>query len=131
MVSGEFSFEPVALLHGQRVLQCIPSEWKQKMHRGTLSLDSGQLYRESIQISLGSNAVPLLDTSTKSIYRSLVQSKQYLTVKFDIPGDADIWKKIYFLPRKVTLDSKMRTFQCKILNNMLYLNHQMFHMKIV
>ena len=93
---------------------------------------------ESIKISLSNNAVPVLDTSTKSTDRSLVQSKfkphtskQYFTGKFDIPGDADSWKHIYSLPRKVTLDSKTRSFQYKILNNIVYLNHQMFHMKIV
>ena len=46
-------------------------------------------------------------------------------------GDVDSWKNIYSLPRKITLDFKTRIFQYKILINILYLNHQMFHMKIV
>ena len=138
IVSLEFSLEPVEFLHWYGILQCRPTDWKQKLHSDTFSLDSDRLYRESIKISLSNNAVPVLDTSTKSIYGSLVQSKfkpptskRYFIVKFDIPGDEDSWKNINSLPRKVTLDSKTRIFQCKILNNILYLNHQMFHMKIV
>ena len=32
------------------------------------------------------------------------------------------WKEIYILPRKVSLDCNVRSFQYKILNNFLYLN---------
>ena len=36
------------------------------------------------------------------------------------------WKKIYLLPPKVSHDSNLRMFQYKILNNVLYLNKQLF-----
>ena len=32
------------------------------------------------------------------------------------------WKDIYVLPRKVSLDCNVRSFQYKVLNNVLYLN---------
>ena len=32
------------------------------------------------------------------------------------------WIEIYLLPRKVTLDSYSHSFQCKILNNIIFLN---------
>ena len=41
------------------------------------------------------------------------------------------WKKIYTLAGKVTIDTRMRIFQYKILNNILYLNRQLFRMKLV
>ena len=37
-----------------------------------------------------------------------------------------IWKDIYLLPRFVTVNSTLRMFQYKILNNVLYLNKQLF-----
>ena len=37
------------------------------------------------------------------------------------------WKKIYLLPRKVSNDTNLRMFQYKILNNILYLNKQLFY----
>ena len=36
------------------------------------------------------------------------------------------WKDIYLLPRKTTINTKHRSLQCKILNNVLYLNKRLF-----
>ena len=36
------------------------------------------------------------------------------------------WKEIYILARKVSLDCNVRSFQYKVLNNVLYLNKKMF-----
>ena len=36
------------------------------------------------------------------------------------------WKEIYLLPRKASLDSYVRSFQYKVLNNVLYLNKKLF-----
>ena len=36
------------------------------------------------------------------------------------------WKEIYLLPRKVSIDTYLRMSQYKILNNILYLNKQLF-----
>ena len=36
------------------------------------------------------------------------------------------WNKIYILPRLVTLDSVLRSFQYKVLHNVLYLNQKLF-----
>ena len=36
------------------------------------------------------------------------------------------WKKVYILPRKVSNDTNLRMFLYKILNNILYLNKQLF-----
>ena len=36
------------------------------------------------------------------------------------------WKEIYVLPSKVSLDFYVRSFQCKVLNNVLYLNKKLF-----
>ena len=35
------------------------------------------------------------------------------------------------MPRRVTIDTKLPIFQCKILNNVLYLNEKAFEFKIV
>ena len=41
------------------------------------------------------------------------------------------WTKVYMLPRQVTIESSLRSFQYKILNNILYLNEKLFKLKIV
>ena len=40
------------------------------------------------------------------------------------------WTKVYMLPRQVTIESSLRSFQYKILNNILYLNEKLFKFKI-
>ena len=39
------------------------------------------------------------------------------------------WKHVYLLPRRVTVDTNLRIFQYKILNNVLYLNEKLFRFK--
>ena len=39
------------------------------------------------------------------------------------------WEKIYLLPSKVTLHTRLREFQYKILNRILYTNEMLFKMK--
>ena len=41
------------------------------------------------------------------------------------------WKKIYTLPRAVTVDNRIRVFQYKLLNNILFLNKMLFKFGIV
>ena len=41
------------------------------------------------------------------------------------------WTKIYTLPRRTTIGSSLRTFQYKILNNILYLNERLFKFNMV
>ena len=40
------------------------------------------------------------------------------------------WSLVYTFPRKVTIDTSTRTFQYKILNNILYLNNRLYKMTI-
>ena len=42
------------------------------------------------------------------------------------PNSQVEWKEIYLLPRKVSIDTNLRMLQYKILNNILYLNKQLF-----
>ena len=48
--------------------------------------------------------------------------------KFDLKFD---WKLIHFLPRMVTIDTKLRIFQYKILNNILFVNKMLFKFRKV
>ena len=41
------------------------------------------------------------------------------------------WTKIYTLPRITTIESSLKTFQYKILNNILYLNERLFKFNVV
>ena len=41
------------------------------------------------------------------------------------------WKLIYRIPRIATFETKIRIFQCKLLNNVLYLIKKLFHFGII
>ena len=43
-----------------------------------------------------------------------------------VPNFQAAWKEIYFLICKLSIDTNLRVFQYKILNNILYLNEQLF-----
>ena len=51
-------------------------------------------------------------------------SQKYFDKVF--PNENFDWKKIYILPRAVTINSFQRNFQYKILHNILYLNRMPF-----
>ena len=70
--------------------------------------------------------ISIQQITPKIIYKLSVSSKynpltarEYFSRKFQIIRP-DTWKSIYLLSRKVTVDTKIRMFQYKILNNILY-----------
>ena len=62
-----------------------------------------------------------------SLNNSKTRSQLYFEDLFQIK-DID-WKHVYLLPRRVTVDTNLRIFQYKILNNVLYLNENVFRFK--
>ena len=61
-----------------------------------------------------------------SYNKDLEQDKNFSEHIFKIEILKFIWKKIYFLIRNTTLDTKVRMFQYKVLHNILYLNKMLF-----
>ena len=57
-------------------------------------------------------------------------AQRYFSNLFTLPDDFD-WTKICDLPRKTTADTRLRVFEYKILNNVLYLNEKLFHFGLV
>ena len=55
-------------------------------------------------------------------------TKFYLSQKFDISDQ--LWPTIYTLASKCTIETKTRVFKYKILNNILYLNKQLYKMRL-
>ena len=81
--------------------------------------------------------IPINSVTTKSVYNLCVSnkfsphtSKKLLSTKFNIEGQKT-WASVYFLHASATLETKIRVFQYKILNNILYLNQRLYHMKLV
>ena len=46
------------------------------------------------------------------------------------PSLSFTWKDVYILPRIVTINTRLRVFQYKVLNNALYLNKNLYIFKL-
>ena len=86
---------------------------------------------DSPAILISNNLVPILDVSSKQIYRLFLEKKQTTpTAKVKLAAkysNIDIdWKSVYSLPFRTTLESKLREFQFKILNRIVFTNEKLF-----
>ena len=74
--------------------------------------------------------------SVKAAYKILISplvkapTSQKSLEKLLCRQDLD-WASIYIIPRMVTVESKLRIFRYKVLNNILYLNDRLYKMGIV
>ena len=78
----------------------------------------------------------LLDMSVKASYKMLIRplvkapTSQRSLEQLLCRRHLD-WASIYMIPRMVTVESKLRIFQYKVLNNIPYLNDRLYKMGIV
>ena len=105
------------------LIRCIPRTWRNKLtslqnencdhiRKKSLDITSKTAYQKFLK--------PLLRPPT--FLKSLEQAFNLNTVN---------WDKIYLHPRVTTIDSSLRSFQYKILNNTLYLNECFLTFNIV
>ena len=121
-----------------QLIEAIPSQWKStiKDHFTREEYNPQNIVAKHDCITHKSiMSIPSL--TCKSIYTKFVKklstpptSIRYFTEKLELEEQFD-WKLVFLTPRKVTIESQMRIFQYKILNNVLYLNKLLYKMKIV
>ena len=118
------------------IVNSIPAEWR------ALARASGD---ESPIVPLpntptitmdNDDSVPILDVSSKQIYRSFLEKKQIppsakkkLADKY--PDTIVNWENVYSLAFCTTLESKIKEFQYKVLNCIVYTNEKLFRLGIV
>ena len=118
------------------MIHCILSNWK-CIVRSYLSLQTVQYDKVKYfhgGIFVNNSFLEAVKVTSKMIYNINIDklfetptSKFYYSNKFNVTEDD--WPLIYTLAGKLTLDSKLRVFQHKVLNNILYLNKSLggFH----
>ena len=115
----------------QGIFSAIPPNWK-------LLLKDGENNNNRIDKTVSDDDVQDITRMTsKSIYSTLVKQIQIpptarskFNSVYNISGIID-WKNIYLLPGRVTLDTRTRAFQYKILNLILYTNRILYKMNLV
>ena len=109
------------------IINSIPAEWRSLIKACTNVISTNPIpITPTIKLPSG-NVVPILDISPKQIYQIFLQQKQIVsTAKQKLPSkysNIDIdWEKAYILAFHCTLDTKIREFEYKILNCILFAN---------
>ena len=82
-------------------------------------------------IEFDGKVVSVEKASAKTVYQMLVKhklskptSQRFFTKKFDI-SDQNTWRSVYLLSARASMETKIRMFQYKILNNVLHLNQRL------
>ena len=116
------------------LIASVPMSWKFEIRNYFSSIEDT---RTSCTPTIPQPKVSLLpDMSVKAAYKILIRplvkapTSQTSLQKLLCRQDLD-WASIYMIPRMVTVESKLRIFQYKVLNNILYLNDRLFKMGIV
>ena len=112
-----------------QIVKVIPSNWKNYLkHSETYSQNYILLDHHLVKSNSLFNTEKLESRKVYYIINSSRNNKptsqKYFEKKFD-SKELD-WRAIYILPRKVTTNTYLRSFQYKILNNILYLNEKFF-----
>jgi len=113
------------------VVHALPSDWK-TIIRSLLCKNEIRPIPDTPYIKLNCGPLPISGVTSKQIYNSVLCEKQIPPTaqqkkKTDRYSDTVInWKKVYSLPFRTTLDSKLRAFQYKILNNIVFTNDKLF-----
>ena len=120
------------------IINSIPAEWRSVVKASTdhdVSVIDPFPNTPTIRME-GDNLVPILDASSKQIYQLFLQKKQIpptakqkLTDKY--PNTAINWQKVYSLAFQTTLESKIREFQYKILNCIVFTNEKLSRIGLV
>jgi len=116
----------------------LPEEWRKilKTNKNTICSKTHYLIQTDFILRIERKKVNLQSLKSKSLYDSFVSKissipavqKKYNKAFSTRTSQLD-WEKIYLLPFKTTLDTKLREFQYKILNRILYTNNMLLNLK--
>ena len=100
------------------IINAIPNEWRLIIKQRQQHFYSPS--NETIQINIDG-------VKSKMIYNEFKRKKQttssaQIKLNLKYPELSVEWKKIYSLPFTVTTDTKIREFQYKLLNNIVFTN---------
>ena len=131
----EFSLAKTDHFKYMQLCNAIPSSWKTSLLKDSENTHGLVLYEPHIVIY--QTVHHIFKLRAKFLYNLLLgkmecrpTAQRCFSNLFTLSDDF-YWTKIYDLPRKTTVDTRLRVFQYKILNNVLYLNEKLFHFGLV
>ena len=112
----------------------IPSKWRSVIKK--FFCETYQFDENCIQLRINGELVALTSTTSKLLYKEICSHKTTPPTaqakhKDKYPNFSFNWKEIYSLAFGVTLDTKLRTFQYKLSNRIVFTNDKLFRFNIV
>ena len=114
------------------VINSKPAAWRLLIRTANIALVLSPL-PNTPAILINDILIPILEASSKHIYRSFLTKKQTTPIAKDreklsakyhhLTID---WKRVYLLSCRTTLETKLREFQFKILNRIVFTNEKLF-----
>ena len=129
------SLLPVDHFFTFRLFNALPQDWPGQLKRNKIFIfaNTQRQARSEFYLRLEGKKHTLDNLHSKLLYQSFVtkiSSKPTAMNKYDTLFNTDTfrldWKKIYLLPFKTTLYTKLREFQYKLLNRIIYTNDMLF-----
>ena len=117
------------------IVNAIPQRWEFIIRQSTQHVTS--YISDMIYLKMGNfDEVALSEVSSKKLYEAFRNKKQVpptaqTKLKEKFPHFSVDWREIYSLPFTVTIETKIREFQYKILNNIIYTNQKLFKLKMI
>ena len=120
------SFSPCYSFSLMGVLDAIPKEWRSIIKTNPYCAPS-PIDQICFELIIAGKVIDLANVTSKLVYnefRSLKQTPATAKAKIlnKYPDLATDWKKLYSLAFETTLDTKLREFQYKILNLIIFAN---------
>ena len=125
-LKNEYHLDNKLYFQWMQLIHAIPLIWKQKINDSEKNVEKSYVVQDHHLIK-NTRIIALDKLTAREIYSVLLLSSGNTPTSqkyFDkvSPNENFDWKKIYILPRVVTINSFQRNFQYKILHNILYLN---------
>ena len=129
------SFSPCYYFSLMGVLDTIPKKWRSLIKTSHYCAPS-PIDQSCFELIIAGKVIDLANVTSKLVYnefRSLKQTPATAKAKIlnKYPDLATDWKKLYSLAFETTLDTKLREFQYKILNLIIFTNKKLHRFKMV
>ena len=116
------------------IIDSIPDHWR-TIIKDSLSFSIISPVLDAPTIIIDGNSLTLSDVSSKQIYRQFQAKKQVLPtaqkkLSDKYPHSAMDWEKVFSLTFRSSMESKLREFQYKILNCIVFTNEKLFRFGI-
>ena len=138
--SRRLSISPVDVFLLFSIYNSFPLTWRNilNLNRNLISIHTKQLNPTIFHLYINNEEYNLEKVKSKTLYRILVSkiAKNPTSVKrYEEIYNNDCfqlnWKAIFLLPIQITLSTKLREFQYKILNRIMYTNDMLYKFKKV